>query len=195
MRSLLEWIQVSEPADEQVASERNVPHDALAHDNEVAAWSGLPYAELSVVLVHLRYLAMLHQTHHWIARGDAFYGDHQLFESLYQRTLEDIDDIAEKVVGEGGEQNVDLSHHLSQLARLGKASGSSQTIPQGNCLARASLEAECAFLRVLKDMRESLRSQYALTDGMDNLLPQVADRHEKHVYLLRRRCTAATMGM
>ncbi len=191
-RSLSEWIHVVGDDNEAGPS---VPHDDLAHDNAVAEWSGLPYAELSVILVHLQYLAMLHQTHHWVARGDSFYGDHQLFQLLYQRTIEDIDDVAEKAVGYGNEQNVSLAQQLSQLSRLSRCSGSSQTIPQSSGLAHASLEAECSFLRVLKSMRESLRSQYVLTDGMDNLLPQIADRHEKHVYLLRRRCTVATMGL
>lgn len=193
MRSLSEWIQVDGPqAEIEPATE---PHDDLAHDNAVAAWSGLPYAELSVVLVHLRYLALLHQTNHWIAKGDAFYGDHQLFEQLYQRTLEDIDEVAERAVGLGNEQNVGLAQQLSQLVRLSQDVCSPQMIPQGNSLAQASLAAECFFLRVLKGMRESLRSQYALTDGLDDLLPQVASRHEKHVYMLRRRCAAGAMGL
>lgn len=193
MRSLLEWIHVAgDPSDD---AGPDGPHDDLAHDNAVDGWSGLPYAELSVILVHLRYLSMLHQTHHWIARGDAFYGDHELFQLLYQRTLEDIDEVAEKAVGHGTEQNVALAQQLSQLSRLSHDGCSPQTIPQSSNLAQASLAAECSFLRVLKGMRESLRSQYALTDGMDNLLPQVADRHEKHVYLLRRRCSSGPMGL
>lgn len=185
---LAEWIEVDDRGGP-------VPHDELAYDNEVSQWSGLPYAELSVVLVHLRYLALLHQTHHWISRGDSFYGDHKLFEELYLGTLEDIDDVAERAVGLGNEQNVCLSHQLSCLVRLNSSSGASQTIPKSSGLAQASLEAESAFLRVLKGMRESLRSQYALTDGLDDLLPQVASRHEKHVYLLRRRCDRAAMGL
>lgn len=188
-----EWIQVDGPQADLEPSDG--PHDDLAYDNAVAAWSGLPYAELSVVLVHLRYLALLHQTHHWIARGDSFYGDHQLFEHLYQRTLEDIDEVAERAIGLGNEQNVTLAAQLAQLVRLSHDVCSPQTIPNSSGLAQASLAAECSFLRVLKGMRESLRSQHALTDGLDDLLPQVASRHERHVYLLRRRCAAVTMGL
>lgn len=194
MKTLAEWIQVDNVGSED-GQPPTQPHDDLAFDNALAGWSGLPYSELSYVLVHLRYLAMLHQTHHWVAKGDAFYGDHELFQKLYERTLEDVDDVAEKAVGLGCEQNVSLPMQLVQLVRVCKSLDSPQTVPQTSELAKASLAAERSFLKLVSAAYQSLEQHGALTPGVDNLLQQVADRHEKHVYLLGRKCAQNALGM
>jgi DNA-binding ferritin-like protein len=193
VRTLTEWIQVA--GGDESGTEPDQPHMDLVLDNALAEWSGLPYAELSVLLVHLRFLSVLHQTHHWTAKGDPFYGDHKLFEELYQRTLVDIDDVAEKVVGLGCEQNVNLTLQLAQMFRLNKAVGSPQTVPHSSDLARASLVAECNFLKVVDVMYDCLQQNGTRTTGIENLVPQVADRHERHVYLLKRRCSMGALGM
>lgn len=190
MKSLAEWIKV----DVGVDAETDVPHTSLVVDNLMAAWGGVSYAELSVVLVHLRYLAVVHQTHHWIAQGDPFYSDHQLFERLYNDVVKEIDDVAEKSIGLGSEHNVNLMLQVSQLNQLCKAYGSPQTVPQSSDLARTSLVAECNFLKILEAACESMRSQGTDTPGIENLLQGIADLHENHVYLLKRRCSQVPMG-
>lgn len=186
MRRLAEWIEVDEaPA---------APHPELACTNSLAEWAGIPYAELSVVLAHLRYLTALHQTHHWVARGDTFYGDHQLFQRLYEGTLQDVDDVAERAVGLGCEQNVCLALQLRQVVAVDRSTAMPQTMPQSSGLAQASLHAERAFLVALHEASSSLCRSDAMTAGIENLLQQVADRHERHVYLLRQRCSKPPMG-
>lgn len=196
MKSLVEWIKVDIEAtgEDQEGAEQVVPHTALLVDNLTAAWGGIAYAELSVVLVHLRYLALVHQTHHWIAKGDSFYGDHKLFEQLYDAIIEEIDAVAEKSVGLGSEFNVNMQLQLSQLNQLCKAYGSPQTVPQSNDLAKASLTAECNFQKMLKAACESMRNQGIETPGVENMLQNIADTHEKHLYLLKRRCSQAPLG-
>jgi hypothetical protein len=49
---------------------------------KVSSEFGLPEA-----LAALRALAMVHQTHHWLTSGPAFYADHLLFERLYADTM------------------------------------------------------------------------------------------------------------
>ena len=51
---------------------------------------------LVAVLVSLRALALLHQTHHWLSDGPEYYADHLLFERLYNETVEEIDAIGER---------------------------------------------------------------------------------------------------
>lgn len=194
MRRLREWIQVDAVVDDGNGSNDRVPHDELAVDNMVATWGGVAYAELSVILVHLRYLALLHQTHHWTARGDAFYGDHKLFEDLYNNVVSEIDAVGERAVGLGCEANVHLPLQISQVMRLCADSGSPQTVPQSSDLARASLVAEMRFLKVLRGSLNSMRDNHTVTDGAENLLQQISDTHEKHIYLLKRRASCAPMG-
>jgi DNA-binding ferritin-like protein len=48
------------------------------------------------LLAILRALQWSHQTAHWKVRGEPFYGDHLLFQKLYEAVGEEIDTLAEK---------------------------------------------------------------------------------------------------
>lgn len=194
MKSLAEWIKVDISGAGGGEAEQATPHTNLVVDNMGAAWGGISYAELSVVLVHLRYLAMVHQTHHWVARGDSFYGDHLMFARMYDKVIEEVDAVAEKAVGVGSEHNVNLMLQVNQLQQLSRAFGSPQTVPQTSDLAKASLVAECNFLKVLDAACESMRNSGICTPGVENMLQGIADAHEAHIYLLKRRCSQTALG-
>lgn len=191
MRSLAELMQPGFPTG-YVGPE---PHHDLAVVNELAEWGDAPYVELSVTLVHLRFLYFLHQTHHWVASGDSFYGDHKLFEQLYTEITEEIDDVAEKAVGLGGEQNVNLGLQVIQIDKLVKSCGDAQTVPNSSELARKSLRAEIEFVKLVHTMLTMMKEEGADSDGVQNMLQGIADKHERHVYLLKRRCSVAALGM
>ena len=165
------------------------PNVGIIFDNMVAEWGGIPYAQLSVVLVYLKYLSELHQNHHWTCMGDPFYGDHQLFSRLYDSAKASVDGVAEKSIGLGGTSNVNIMLLTSQLHKLVVGSGAPATIPQTSDLARSSLAAEMTFLKVLDVCRTSLEECGLLTNGVDNMLQDIADKHEGHVYLLKQRCS------
>lgn len=167
-----------------------VANDAIIVDNMISAWCGAPYAPLSVMLVHLRFLAFVHQTHHWTAKGDPFYGDHLLFGRLYDGVDGEIDQIAEKAVGLGSIDNVNLKLQAAQLLQLVSSYDSATTIPVPSELAKRSLQAECCFLKCLERIIEALRETGVLTRGLDNMLAGIADKHEEHIYLLKQRCSA-----
>lgn len=169
-----------------VVSEPN--HDVIL-DNMMAEWGGLPYAQLSVVLAHLKYLATLHENHHWTCMGDPFYGDHLLFSRLYDAVDGEIDPVAEKAVGLGCTSNVNPQLLHAQVLKLLKGSGSASTIPMSSDLARKSLVAELNFLKVVDSCRSSLEECGLLTNGLDNMLQGISDTHEGHVYLLKQRCS------
>lgn len=163
------------------------PNLNILTDNMVAEWGGIPYPQLSVVVVHLKYLYALHQHHHWTAMGDPFYGDHLLFQRLYDGILGEIDAVAEKSIGLGCTANVDLQLMTSQLLKLITGSGSASTIPHSSDLARKSLTAEMNFLSAMKHLCDSLKECGLMTHGLDNLLAGIEDKHEGHVYLLKQR--------
>jgi DNA-binding ferritin-like protein len=164
------------------------PNLHIAVDNMCSEWGNLPYPQLSVFLVHLKFLYFVHQNHHWTCKGDPFYGDHLLFQRLYEGVQEEIDSVAEKTIGLGTSANVDLVLQTSQLMRLMQGYGMSQTIPQPNELAKRSLAAEMNFLACTSKLVESMKECGLLTRGLDNLVAGIEDKHEGHVYLLKQRC-------
>lgn len=158
-------------------------------ENMCAEWGSVTYPELSVMLVHLRHLALLHQTHHWTAKGDPFYGDHLLFERLYSSVTPEIDSVAEKAIGLGTTANVDVALQTMQLNKLVQNYGMSQMIPTESDLARRSLIAEYNFLVVVAKLVELMKESGTLTRGLDNLIAGIEDQHEGNCYLLKQRCS------
>jgi DNA-binding ferritin-like protein len=167
-------------------------HDVIL-DNMMAEWGGLSYSQLSVVLVYLKFLATVHENHHWTCMGDPFYGDHLLFSRLYEAVDAEIDPVAEKAVGLGCTSNVNPQIIHSQVLKLLSGVGSGSTIPQSSDLARKSLMVELNFLKVVDSCRSSLEECGLLTNGVDNMLQDIADKHEGHVYLLKQRCANSAM--
>lgn len=162
----------------------------IAFQNALSLWSRVPVPELSIVLAHLRALSLTHQVHHWQAKGDPFFGDHKLFEQLYTGTLEEIDSIAERAVGLGGPENVDLAAQLGHSIKLIGAFDSNGTIPVPSMLAKRSLDMEFGFIRCLDLAAGSMRDSGTLTRGTDNLLAGIEDAHESNVYLLKQRVSS-----
>jgi len=163
------------------------PNLHVMTDNMIAEWGGLPYPQLSVALVHLKYLAALHQNHHWTSMGDPYYGDHLLFERLYGGVVEEIDLVAEKAIGLGCTGNVDLQLIHSQLLKLITGAGSATMIPQSTDLAKKSLMAEMNFLTAMTHLYNSIEEMGLMTPGLSNMLEGICDKHEGHVYLLKQR--------
>ena len=162
-----------------------VPNTTILTDNMVAQWSGVKYPELATLLVHLQFLASVHQMHHWQVKGGSFYGDHLMFERMYEATQEQIDPVAEKAIGLGGTSNVDLLRQASQLQKLAAGYGPSMTIPQDNELSRRALAAEYTFLTVVDHLITLIEERGAMTRGLENLLAGIEYVHEQHVYLLK----------
>jgi hypothetical protein len=175
--------------------QRIEPKLAISLDGMINEWGGIKYAELSVALVGLKFLQTIHQAHHWIAKGDTFYGDHQLFQWLYDTVTTEIDALAEKAVGLGSERNVDVLLLNRQLERLlTNRYGSSSTIPQVSEFARRSLEAEQWFVGSVDVLVKKIEGNAGLmTLGLENMLAGLADAHEGHIYLLRQRCAKGSL--
>lgn len=169
------------------------PNLDISLENMMAEWGGTLYAQLSVILVHLKFLAAVHQNHHWVTMGESYYGDHQLFERLYNNVSGEIDKVAEKAIGLGCVTNVNLQLVTQQLNKLVSGYGMTATIPQLSDLARRSLMAEMNFLKAIDFAITSLEECGLLTNGVDNMLQDIADAHEGNVYLLKQRCSRSSI--
>jgi DNA-binding ferritin-like protein len=139
-------------------------------------------ALLRLLLAYLRATHWLHWTSHWQVKGDTSYGDHLLFERLYTGIVEEIDTLAEKVVGEFGaeavnplEQSYFLLGLVNDVAKM-----------EDNAIKRG-LVVEQTMQNILKRVYNKLKSIDALTLGLDDFLMATANAHDTYLYLLKQR--------
>ena len=135
---------------------------------------------LSEVLAQLRGQYLSYQTSHWQSSGDSFYGNHLLFQRLYESVEEQIDTLAEKMVGYLGSDSVAISEQMATIALR----------------VQRWAQEPCPFLRGIhseKDVQEALRKAYggikaakAMTLGMDDMLMAFANAHDANEYLLQQ---------
>ena len=142
---------------------------------------GLPLS-LASVAVTLRAVGLMHQAAHWQTKGPNFYGDHLLFERLYGAVGEEIDSVSEKAIALGDPILVCPLKSSELAMELLEAFGRACDVPDADKLTKLSLEAERGLLQVLKSALQD-----DVTDGVENLLQGIADKHEGHVYLLQQR--------
>lgn len=127
----------------------------------------------------LRALHWSHWTSHWKSKGETSYQNHLLFERLYTGVVEDIDTLAEKIVGEYGPEALSDMSVITGSARF--LSGHEE----GSLVARA-LEMEEHLQMAIKTAYETLKANGELSLGMDDFLMAMANSHETNLYLLRQ---------
>jgi DNA-binding ferritin-like protein len=150
------------------------------------------YAELGVFIDLLRALSMLHHTHHWQAQGSQFYGDHLLYQRLYELADGQIDMVGEKAVGLGSPELVMPRHSLENMRRYIEAVEDSDIMDDAALkMAKRSLLAEKSFITAGEKMMDQLKSKGLLTRGVEQLLGTILDQHEGVLYLLKQRVSGA----
>lgn len=152
-------------------------------ENFCEDWAGLQYCELSVLLSATLALSQVHQVNHWQASGTSSYGDHLLFERVYKGTYDEVDRIAERIVGLASPDLVNAAGISAQMNAF------VQMYSTGKESVEESLSAEMIHAQIIDAVSESLERQDLLTYGVDNLLADLAETHEEHIYLLKQRST------
>ena len=150
------------------------------------AYGNESMCELAVLLSMLRATGHIHQSHHWQTRGQQFYGDHLLFDRLYTEVRKSVDPLAERAVGAGDYPLVNAVVTSKQIADMVKllSVGNGQSPEQ---YVLTSLRSTAATLALLRIAYEALSRKGKLSHGTDNLLQDLADTLEGHVYLLKQR--------
>lgn len=145
-------------------------------------WGGGAGAGLATLLAILRATYQIHQASHWQARGVSYYGDHLLFQRLYEDIVEEIDGVAERVVGSAGIPYVDPTTQAAQTAAYVAAMRGDRVVTSTTDLAAIGLAAETVVLAQVDELMQT-----KLPHGTQNLLQGIADKHETHRYLLQQR--------
>jgi len=174
-----------------VAGAGYLAHRYMQHRKAAAAKTAehtpmpAPDAVTSALHPVLTALLALHQLYyfaHWTSQGEGFYGDHQLFTQLYEGVQADFDDIAERIVGHGGNQALDPSALFTQASAQ-----NAQWMNGSASMFDAAFRAEQEFQAILQTTYDTLDQTGGLSLGIDDLLMAIASKHEKHQYMLKQR--------
>lgn len=126
-------------------------------------------------------LRVHYQNAHWTASGPNYYGDHLLYGRLYEEIEDEIDAMAEKIIGLDG---------ASQVIALEQAKGVLkffESLKSTHGLVNQSLVAERALLVALERAYDAIDLSGQMTLGLDDFIMALANSHEHNVYLLRQR--------
>jgi DNA-binding ferritin-like protein len=149
------------------------------------ALEGRGRSPLTILLGLLQALSHLHQIHHWNTMGD--YGDHLLFQRLYEQSQDFIDQVAERAVGSKSVAAIEPAVQGQIIHSI--LLGLSKNDEEGTTLnyVETSLQGELNCLRLIKSVIQVMESDSTLSPGISNLLEGLADLHETFVYLLQQR--------
>ena len=128
----------------------------------------------------LKGIYLIEQHCHWTTQGDDFYGDHLMFQRLYESAQEDVDAAAEKFIGLFG---VECMDYATQADLLHKVLLKYEDIeePIKKCLA-----VEMEFCKFSKAAYDCFEKEGTMTLGLDDLIMSIASKREESLYLLRQ---------
>ena len=143
---------------------------------------------LQALLGGLRALQWMHHTKHWRASGENSYGDHLLFQRLYEAggdpdITKQIDGLGEKMVSLAGPDSVRDQVIWGHATRF----VSEQQARRGAHPAQAALVSEEAIQQMIRNAYDQLKRVNKLSLGLDDFLMALADERETAIYLLKQR--------
>lgn len=143
---------------------------------------------LTKMLALLRAQRWNYQTCHWQAKGTGYYGDHLMFQRLYEGLDGEVDTLAEKIVGIMG---ADLRgrYHFDNLSQVDMTKLWLESWSVLECPYRRSQQSEKDFQSYFKAAYDLLKKLGGLTLGLDDWIMATANAHETNSYLLQQRIT------
>jgi len=132
------------------------------------------------LLALLRAQYWSYQQSHWQTRGRPYYGNHLLFQRLYESVTDHVDGLAEKMVAFYGVEAVDA------LDLGGKFEIWVKRWNATDCLHRRGLQSEADMQSVCKAVYDGLKARGTLSLGLDDFLMAIANDHETNTYLLQQ---------
>lgn len=141
-----------------------------------------------------KYLALLIfcseviQNIHWVSKGSIYYGDHLLYQRIYESVSANIDEMAEKSVALSGDSSVNPHAICSLKSELYKnlIPNYSSELSQDE-MAEYALFVMVCLLEKTDELVEKLSEENMITLGLEDFLPKVASETENNIYLLKRR--------
>lgn len=138
---------------------------------------------LTDLLALIRAQQWSYWTMHWQIQGTAYYGDHLLFQRMYEALSEEIDTLAEKIVAHLGVDFVDPGDQMTKSHAWIDGWG------QTDDLYLRALQSEEDFQVAARTAYDILKETGHITLGLDDFLMAIANAHETNQYLLKQRTT------
>jgi DNA-binding ferritin-like protein len=134
------------------------------------------------IFVQLKAISMYYKTTHWQCKNSVYYADHLLLDRLYKESHEDIDTIAEKMIGIGmGIDIVDLPKCLKSVFNKVKDLPYNQN--ENKIYFEAALKLENELLELCSIADKNPKTSC----GTKNLIGDIADEAEARLYLIKQR--------
>lgn len=156
------------------------PRDKQAYMNATPMQLEVVRGHLSDILATLRAQYLSYQTSHWQVVGGSFYGNHLLFERLYKSVQDQVDQLAEKIVGYVGIEGISL---LPQVQDIFRCTARWSKI---GCHHKRGLASEAELQDKIKAAYDAIKNVSAMTLGLDDWLMATANAHESNTYLLQQ---------
>ena len=134
----------------------------------------------ALYIATLKALYLIEQHCHWTTKGNDFYGDHLMFQRLYESAQEDVDLAAEKFIGVFGLECLD---YTMQADLLNKVLLKYKDIedPVSCCL-----KIEQDFIKFSQSAYDCFKEEETMTLGLDDMVMSIASSREESVYLLKQ---------
>jgi DNA-binding ferritin-like protein len=137
-------------------------------------------AVLQEVLGLLRGQYWNYWTSHWQVKGPNFYGNHLLFQRIYEGIQAEVDTLAEKIVGYFGEEHVENTVIMEKMHHWFDEWNKTK-----DPLDRA-IQSEQDMQVAFKRCYDKLKEMDDISLGLDDFLMAVANAHETNLYLLQQ---------
>lgn len=158
-------------------------HDKLTLEQCCSVFGDSEWAPLAAFLAVTEGLQVVHHSHHWQTKGENFYGDHLLYQRLYEAILPEIDLIGEKLIGVS--QDVSLTNYFKRVKAMEMFLKTVTHSDQPYVVV--SHDAELTYVRLGGELMDQLEQAGLLTRGLEQMLGNILDKHEEHIYLLDQR--------
>jgi len=139
-------------------------------------------------------LQTMYKSFHWLTSGTAYYSDHKLFEDLYSSVNEEIDVLAEKLVGLFGKDCVNpIISSKIVFENLSKLLDGFSANCDPHDLVAIALYFEIIFLELNNEFYKDV-SENGVTLGLDDLIMSNHNSHEQNLYHLKSRFSSQVIN-
>jgi DNA-binding ferritin-like protein len=137
---------------------------------------------LTLVWGNLRAEQQLFWTYHWRSKGVDYYGDHLLFQRLYEARTAEIDRMGEVIMAIGGPKWVDptisYAAQMDVVRRAESMKGASDPAKAASVVADTLQKIELANEKI---------NEAPFPLAVNNVIAGIADTHLESLYLLKQR--------